>query len=154
MVFFIILAWVLLFIILFFAFTFYKFSRSRKTIINDINNKLNNYFEKYRIPNDNINFINSLSFESLNPDFSYKELYIWTDNDMLKFANGDFEKDLGVASIPFKDIHGYKLKTYKHSEKSDVYLYFNDETSKVLYLEEDSINTFKKILPNKEITTK
>ncbi|MCM1990928.1 hypothetical protein [Oceanirhabdus seepicola] len=154
MIFFIILAWFLLFTILFFAFTFYKFLRSRNTIIQDINDKLSNYIEKLGIPNDNINFINSLGFDSLNPDFSYKELYIWTDNDMLKFANGDFEKDLGVASILIKDIHGYIRKTYKHSEKADTYLYFNNDSSKVLYFKEDSINTLKKLLPNKELTSK
>jgi len=154
MIFFIILAWFLLFTILFFAYTFYKFLRYRKTTIKDINHKFSNYFEKLGIPNDNINFINSLSFESLNPAFSYKELYIWIENDVLKFANGDFENDLGLASLLIKDIHGYEIKTYKHSEKTDIYLYFNNENLEVLYLKEDSINALRKLLPNKELTSK
>ncbi len=153
MIFFIILAWFLLFTILFFAYTFYKFLRSRNTIIKDINENLNLYINKLGIPNDNINFVNSLNFESLDSDFSNKELYIWIDNDMLKFANGNFEKDLGIASIPIEYIHGYERKTYKYSEKADTYLYFNNESSRIIYFKEDSINALKKLLPNKEIST-
>ncbi|WBW99662.1 hypothetical protein [Oceanirhabdus sp. W0125-5] len=154
MIFFIILAWLLLFIILFFIYTFYKFLRYRKSLIEDINEKFNDYFAKLGIPNDDINFINSLNFESLNNDFSYKQLYIWINKDTLNFANTDFQMDLGIISIPINNIDGYEIKTYKHSDKSDIYLYYNDGSSKILYLKEDSYNTLKKLLPNKELVIK
>lgn len=140
---------------LFFLITFPLFLLRRKKNISLISKKINEYLQKYSIPTDT-KLVQTLNADQFDELLSHKELFIWRESNILKFANSDIENDIGIHSIDISIVSSIIKTRYKHSNKEDICLILDNtqhptEASKNLYFHKSSIKTLESLMPEVEI---